>query len=168
VNLVEYDPDWPASFEKLSGRVLRLLADLVSRIEHIGSTAVPGLLAKPIIDLDVVVRSNTDIPPAIQRLATIGYRHEGNLAVEGREAFRWPPGEAPHHLYLVAAGARELQRHIAFRDALRADDALRDRYAELKRTLARLHPDDRLAYTMGKQEFIARVLERQMPHSPGP
>jgi GrpB-like predicted nucleotidyltransferase (UPF0157 family) len=152
--LLEYDSGWALRFEELAARVRAFLGDSVCHVEHIGSTAVPGLTAKPVIDLDVAVRSAIDVPPSIQRLAQAGYLHEGNLGVEGREAFRWPPGEERHHLYLLVYGAPEFQRHLAFRDALRADSALRDAYARLKRSLALRHSNDRAAYNAGKGEFI--------------
>src|SRR5580704_3139687 len=108
----DYDPSWPEAFSKLAARVQATLGSLVITIEHIGSTAVPGLAAKPIIDLDVVLASRADLPEAIRLLATIGYVHEGDLGIPGREAFRSPPGEPRHHLYVLAAGANELGRHL--------------------------------------------------------
>jgi GrpB-like predicted nucleotidyltransferase (UPF0157 family) len=120
---------------------------------------VPGLAAKPIIDLDVVLVAPMDVPEAIRGLAGLGYVHEGDLGIPGREAFHWPSGEARHHLYLVLEGAAELRRHLAFRDALRADPALRDAYAALKRSLAAQYPHDRNAYTVGKSAFVEAVLK---------
>src|ERR1700738_1203567 len=123
----DYDPSWPEAFSKLAARVQATLGSLVITIEHIGSTAVPGLAAKPIIDLNVFLASPVDIPKAIRLLASIGYAHEGDLGIAGREAFRTPPDEPRHHLYVLIAGAKELRRHLAFRNALRADSDLRDR-----------------------------------------
>ena len=157
VLIQDYDPTWPDDFSKLSARVNAALGDLVLTVEHIGSTAVPGLAAKPIIDLDVVLASPTDLPEAIQLLARIGYVHEGDLGIAGREAFRSPDGEPRHHLYVLIDGADELRRHLAFRDALRADDGLRDRYATLKRGLAEAHRHDRSGYTEAKSAFIATL-----------
>jgi GrpB-like predicted nucleotidyltransferase (UPF0157 family) len=122
-----------------------------------GSTAVPGLAAKPIIDLDVVLASPADLPEAIGRLSRIGYIHEGDLGITGREAFICLPGEARHHLYVLSTEADELRRHVTFRDALRADPALRDNYAALKRSLAKNHSRDRATYTAGKSAFIIGV-----------
>jgi GrpB-like predicted nucleotidyltransferase (UPF0157 family) len=153
----EYDPIWPDRFAAIAATVQRALGNVVLRIEHIGSTAVPGLAAKPVIDLDVVV-SGTDIPEAIKRLADLGYVHEGNLGVPGREAFRSSAGEDQHHLYVLVEGARELKRHLAFRDALRADPVLRAAYSTLKRALAAQHADDRVAYSRGKTDFVLATL----------
>jgi GrpB-like predicted nucleotidyltransferase (UPF0157 family) len=158
VYVTEYDPAWPCKFEALAARVRACLGDLVSCVEHVGSTAVPSLVAKPVIDLDVIVATRSEVPLAIERLARIGYTHQGDLGVVGREAFRWPPGEARHHLYLLADGAEELRRHLAFRDAMRADSRLRDEYAALKRRLADQYRNDRAAYVAGKSDFVESVL----------
>src|SRR5438093_12811712 len=86
--VVEYDPAWPATFDDLRARVWTVVGDLALAIEHMGSTSVPGLAAKPIIDMTVVLPSADDVPQAIERLATLGYVHRGNLGIEGREVFR--------------------------------------------------------------------------------
>jgi GrpB-like predicted nucleotidyltransferase (UPF0157 family) len=156
--ICDYNPAWADQFAHLAARIVASLQSIVLRIEHVGSTAVQGLAAKPIIDLDVVLASSADLPDAIRRLAALGYVHEGDLGVNGREAFRCPPGEARHHLYVLIEGAAELRRHLAFRDGLRADAALRDAYAELKRSLAAQYPRDREAYTEGKSTFIRAAI----------
>src|SRR6516165_10752214 len=102
VIIVDYDSRWPDLFEELRVPVVAALGDLVIVVEHIGSTAVPGLAAKPIIDMDVVVPSVADIPEAIGRLATLGYVHRGDLGIAGREAFTAPAGTPRHHLYMCA------------------------------------------------------------------
>src|SRR5207249_10022511 len=92
--VVEYDPAWPATFDDLRARVWTVVGDLALTIEHMGSTSVLGLAAKPIIDMTVVLPSAADVPQAIERLATLGYVHRGDLGIEGREAFgspvEWP------------------------------------------------------------------------------
>ncbi len=159
VIIVDYDPAWPRRFEVLRERVAAALGVLAVRIEHIGSTAVPGLPAKPIIDLDVVVRP-CDLAEAVDRLAAIGYARQGDLGVPGREAFDPPPGGPAHHLYLCLQGSAELRRHILFRDYVRSHpEAARD-YAALKRSLAERYRDDRLAYTEGKGAFVEEILRR--------
>lgn len=87
-------------------------------IEHVGSTAVPGLAAKPIIDMDVLLGSATDLPLVIAQLASVGYQHRGDLGVTGREAFRAPPNDLPHHLYVCPPRSPEYMRHISFRGYL--------------------------------------------------
>jgi GrpB-like predicted nucleotidyltransferase (UPF0157 family) len=158
VLIQDYDPSWPDAFSQLAARIKAALGRLVVTVEHIGSTAVPGLAAKPTIDLDVVLASSADLPEAVLLLATIGYVHEGDLGIAGREAFRSPPGPPHHHLYVLIAGANELRRHLAFRDALRSDNDLRDRYAALKRSLADAYKGDRDAYTQAKTHFITRIV----------
>jgi GrpB-like predicted nucleotidyltransferase (UPF0157 family) len=157
----EYDPAWPIQFGNLSNRISDSLGTIVRRIEHIGSTSVPNLAAKPIIDLDVVLGSQSDLPDAIRLLEKIGYVHEGNLGIIGREAFRSPKNEIRHHLYVVIEGAEELRRHIAFRDALRRDEALRSSYEQLKRALAHQYVDDRFSYSEAKSAFITAIVDRE-------
>lgn len=158
----EYDPNWPKQFAGLAERARDALGAIVLAVEHVGSTAVPGLAAKPIIDLDAVVRPG-HLPDAISRLRELGYFHEGNLGITGREALRGPAELPSHHLYVLEEGAAELARHIAFRDALRASADLRDHYASLKRSLAIRHGEDRAAYARAKSKFIEAVLEGRSP-----
>jgi GrpB-like predicted nucleotidyltransferase (UPF0157 family) len=155
----DYDATWPARFSELADRVKANLGALVMQVEHVGSTAVPGLIAKPVIDMDVVLASPSDLPEVVRRLGLLGYTHEGGLGIAGRDAFRWPAGEVRHHLYVLTAGAAELLRHLAFRDALRRDRTTRDAYSELKKNLALRYPHDRKAYTEAKSAFITKTIE---------
>ena len=91
ITIVDYDPQWPILFEQLRIPVANVLGDLASSIEHVGSTSVPGLPAKPIIDMDVVVATAARIPHVIERLATLGYVYEGDKGIRGREAFAISP-----------------------------------------------------------------------------
>lgn len=161
VEIRDYDPEWTNLFSRLAARVKAVVGSDVARVEHVGSTAVPGLAAKPIIDLDVVLSSQSDMVHAIERLGRLGYVHEGDFGVPGREAFRCPPGEQRHHLYLLVEGAAELNRHLAFRDALRSSTALRDEYSRLKRDLAARYLNDRSAYTQAKSAFIETALSHR-------
>jgi GrpB-like predicted nucleotidyltransferase (UPF0157 family) len=161
--VTEYDPGWPAAFEALRARAAGVLGELAVAIEHVGSTSVPGLAAKPIIDIDVVVRSPDEIPAAIEALATIGYSHLGDLGIAGREAFRQPPGPPEHHLYVCPLGGRELPRHLAFRDYLRAHPEAADVYAALKRAAALRFSNDIDGYVAAKTEFIEGILSRAAP-----
>lgn len=165
VSVVEYDPSWPARFAALAARAAAALArlpEVPARVEHVGSTAVPGLPAKPVIDLDVVVAPG-DVPRAIARLTTLGYVHEGDKGLPGREAFRWPAGEPRHHLYLCTADAPAYRDHVLFRDHLRAHPEVAAAYAALKRVLAARHADDRDAYQAAKSAFIAAVTRQAGP-----
>jgi GrpB-like predicted nucleotidyltransferase (UPF0157 family) len=158
VVIVDYDPSWPAAFQQLRERLAATLGQFAVAIEHVGSTAVPGLAAKPIIDLDVVIADRADLPAAIERLHPLGYLHEGDLGVPGREAFTTPAGTPAHHLYVCATGTPALDRHLAFRNALRADPALAGAYGDLKRNLAARLGRDRAGYTDAKSAFIEQVL----------
>jgi len=100
VVVVDYDPAWPDRFEQLRTRIWPVVADVALGIEHVGSTAVPGLAAKPIIDMTVVVPSRPDVIVTIDRLATLGYRHRGSLGIEDREAFDHDEGLPAHNLYV--------------------------------------------------------------------
>jgi GrpB-like predicted nucleotidyltransferase (UPF0157 family) len=157
-----YDPLWPQRFETLRSRIAGTLGDMATAIEHIGSTAVPGLAAKPIIDIDVLLQSSTDLPLVISRLASLGYEHRGNLGIPGREAFRTPPNDFPHHLYVCPPDSPEYRRHIAVRDHLRTHPEDASAYAVLKRNLARTLGDRREAYNEAKSEFVANIVRRAL------
>jgi GrpB-like predicted nucleotidyltransferase (UPF0157 family) len=159
VVVAEYEAGWPLLFDELANPVRAALADLAAEVEHVGSTAVPGLAAKPIVDIDVVVRSTEDVPTAIERLRALGYVYQGDKGIAGREAFLWPPGAERHHLYVVVAGSPPLADHLDFRDYLRAHPDVAAQYASLKRELAARYGEDRIGYTDAKDEFVAGVLE---------
>jgi GrpB-like predicted nucleotidyltransferase (UPF0157 family) len=158
VVISDYDPEWPREFERLRTRALEALGELAVEVEHVGSTAVPGLAAKSVIDLDVVVRSATDVAEAIRRLGSVGYGHQGDLGAPGRHAFAYPEGEPRHHLYVVVEGNAAHNAHIRFRDHLRRHPEDARTYAELKRALAASCGGDWAVYTEAKSEFIERIL----------
>jgi len=158
----DYDPQWPSWFEAVRRPIWPAVADLAVRVDHIGSTSVPGLAAKPIIDLDIVVASEADVRPVIDRLATIGYRWRGDLGVAGREAFSpvRDEGLPPHHLYLVVEHSRAHLDHLLLRDLLLEDAASRERYGALKKRNAELANDDMDFYVAAKAAFVAHLLTR--------
>ena len=158
IAVVPYSDAWPATFETLRARVEDALGAAGRRIEHVGSTSVPGLPAKPIIDIDVVIEREDQLEEVIDRLAAIGYVFEGDKGVTGRYAFASPSGSPDHHLYVCAEGSSELQRHLLFRDYLRRHPEEAAAYGELKQQLARRNPADRAAYTDAKGDWIERVL----------
>ena len=167
VVISDYDPAWPERYEMLRGRLASALGELAAAIEHVGSTAVPGMAAKPVIDLVVLLASKDDLPAVIERLADLGYRHEGDLGIVGREAFATPPGYAAHdhHLYVCAPDWGGYGDQILFRDYLRARAGAAAAYAELKRALAVQFRNDRTAYTDGKAAFVRSILEIARPTS---
>ncbi|APZ96665.1 GrpB family protein [Fuerstiella marisgermanici] len=158
LTVVKYDPTWPTLFEQLRDRISKATGDIAVAIEHVGSTAVPGLSAKPVIDMDVVVKGAPGGATAIERLATLGYRHRGNLGIEGREAFDNPPDSPAHHLYVCPHGNLALRNHLAIRDHLRSDPEGAKSYGELKQTLAREYVNDIDGYIDGKTDFLANIL----------
>jgi GrpB-like predicted nucleotidyltransferase (UPF0157 family) len=159
VVISDYDPTWPSLFASLAGPVSAALGPVLVRVEHVGSTAVPGLPAKPVIDLDVVVEP-ADVAEAIRRLSGLRYVHRGDLGVPGREAFTAPAGTPPHHLYVCPLGSPALADHLRFRDALRADAGLAAEYGLLKRQLAARFGSDREGYCTAKTGFVRAVLSR--------
>jgi GrpB-like predicted nucleotidyltransferase (UPF0157 family) len=156
--VTDYDAEWPLHFEEIAQPVRDAVADLGATVEHVGSTSVPGLAAKPIIDIDVVVGSADDVPAAIERLRSLGYLYQGDKGIKGREAFMWPSGARPHHLYVVVQGSQPYLDHVEFRNFLRNHPKVAREYAALKSKLAEHHGDDRLGYTDAKTEFVTGVL----------
>jgi len=161
MTIAEYNPAWPEQFAEIAGHVRAAFADgpLIA-VEHIGSTAVMGLAAKPVIDVDVIIPSHSDVPDAIARLTALGYVHQGDLGIPGREAFACPAGAVPHYLYLCVCDNAEYCRHVTFRDYLRNHSDEAQRYEALKRDLAARFPDDRAAYSAGKAEFVQAALQK--------
>lgn len=158
ITVVDYDPSWPVRFEELRATVWPVVADLATSIEHVGSTSVPGLAAKPVIDLDVVVRSRADVPTAVGRLTVLGYDHLGDLGIIGREAFRPPEGSPAHNLYVCRSDSPSLTNHLALRDHLRRHPEVALAYGTLKRRLAQQFPHDIDGYVAAKTDFIVAVL----------
>ncbi len=158
--VVEYDPQWPEHFVMLRTSIANALDHLAAAIEHVGSTAVPGLAAKPIIDIDVLLTPQASLSTAIDRLSPLGYVHQGNLGIPEREAFLSPANSVRHHLYVCPSGSREFRRHLAFRNYLRAHPDAAAAYGELKRSLASEFRDNWSAYTTAKTEFVEDILNR--------
>lgn len=156
--VVDYDPNWPEAFERLRSQVWPAVGEVALAVEHIGSTSVPGLAAKAIIDLSVVVRAEADIPVAIERLAPLGYVHRGDLAVEGREAFDSPYASPAHHLYVCPPASLGLANHLAVRDYLRMHPEAVKEYGDLKKHLAMQFPHDIDGYVDGKTAFLLKIL----------
>ena len=158
--VLDYDPKWPGVFQSLRKRIADALGEMAAAIEHVGSTAVPDLAAKPIIDIDVLLASETMLSVAIEHLASLGYIHRGNLGVPEREAFFAPANDPPHHLYVCPPYSAEFQRHVAFRDYLRAHPKNAEIYGDLKKALAERYREDRSAYNTAKTEFVADLTSR--------
>ena len=156
-----YDPAWPEEFTRIRDFLWPHVSDLALDIVHVGSTSVPGLAAKPIIDLHIVMESYAVFPTLKARLEALGYRHNGDQGIPSREAFKdGPAGFMKYHLYVSPQDGPEYIRHILFRDWLREHDRDRDAYSELKRRNAALYPHDIDAYIEGKSEFVEDIIRK--------
>ena len=159
VIVLPYDATWKSAFEDIKREIQCTLGDLIIGIEHVGSTSVEGLSAKPCIDIDVVIRDYADFDEVVNKLANIGYIHEGNLGIKNREAFRYTnkPHLMTHHLYVCPQNSKELHRHITFRDFLRNNPEAVKQYGHIKETSAQLFPDDIDKYIEYKSPCIAEL-----------
>jgi GrpB-like predicted nucleotidyltransferase (UPF0157 family) len=133
---------------------------LAAAVEHVGSTAVIGLAAKPIIDMDILLASADALTEAIERLANLGYTYQGDLGIPEREAFLAAADDFPHHLYVCPPHSREYQRHLAFRDYLRSHSKDAEGYGDLKKALALKFTHDRAGYIAGKEALVRELLSR--------
>lgn len=158
VTVVEYDPEWPTLFEQLSDRIAKVVGDTAVAIEHVGSTAVPGLSAKPVIDMNVVVSDASGVARAIEQLATLEYKHRGNRGIEGREAFFNPPDSPAHNLYVCQQNNLGLRNHLFVRDYLRSNTQAAKSYGALKMDLAREYVHDIDGYLDAKTDFLIKIL----------
>jgi GrpB-like predicted nucleotidyltransferase (UPF0157 family) len=160
VQVVAYQAAWPDLFEQ-EQRILHLhLGHLILDIQHVGSTAVPDLDAKPIIDIAVAVASVTLIPQCRQPLCTLGYIDRGDAGGDGGYLFvkESAPDVRTHHLHLVARDDPQWSNYLRLRDMLRADETLRTQYAKLKYALQQHFAQDRKGYTAAKEAFIRGIL----------
>lgn len=159
VRIAAYDPSWPLKFEAERADLQECIGPwVVGGIHHVGSTSVPGLPAKPVIDILVGVETLGHSRPCIEKVASLNYLY---WPYHG-EVMHWfckpHPARRTHHLHLVPVGSRRYLDELAFRDALRGDPALAGRYAALKHDLAARFRDDREAYTLHKAPFVREVL----------
>lgn len=158
VEVVPYDSDWRQRFETEAAAVRAALGDALLGVEHIGSTSVPGLPAKPIIDMMPLVRDVREVDRRISAMAAAGYTPRGEFGLPGRRYFVKGPAHARLvHCHIYAADNPEVERHLAFRDYLRTHPAERDAYAQLKMQLAQAHPTDIVAYMDGKNGLIKQL-----------
>ena len=159
VVVLPYDEAWKKDFEDIRSELMEVLVGRIVSIEHVGSTSVPGLSAKPIIDIDIVIADETDFDEVKKALGTIGYTHEGDQGIPGREAFTYEGKEhlRKHHLYVCTADASELKRHMSFRDYLRSHPEAVEEYGRIKTEGAVLYPYDIDCYIEHKSPFIEKI-----------
>lgn len=162
VVVVPYGKNWPTEFERIKQDLVIALGETAIGIEHVGSTSVEGLWAKPIIDIDVIIRDYSVFPDIVDKLASVGYRHEGDLGIGDCEAFRYDnkPGLMPHHLYVCPQASAELKRHIVFRNYLRNHPEDAAAYSEVKRRGAKLFPNDIDRYISYKSACIGEICKK--------
>jgi GrpB-like predicted nucleotidyltransferase (UPF0157 family) len=160
IQVVDYDPDWRRIFCQLRDQIWPSVRDVAVAIEHVGSTSVPGMAAKPVIDMDVIIATVADLPLLKLRLGSLGYEHRGNLGVDDREAFLSPENLASHHLYACVQNSLALQNHIAVREYLRTHPAEAAEYSTLKKRLADRFSNERERYVESKTDFILSILEQ--------
>jgi GrpB-like predicted nucleotidyltransferase (UPF0157 family) len=166
--LVEYQHHWPVQFQQIAEELLAVFAPVGGgvQVEHIGSTAVPGLCAKPVLDVLLGAQRLADVESRLPALAHAGYTYRPEYEAElplRRYFVRAARSTARVHLHAVQQGGSLWARHLFFRDQLRQNASLRDQYADLKRELAKRHANDKSAYTQAKGPFIQRVLADRPP-----
>ncbi len=158
IEVVDWSPRWAEQYDEVASLLREALAGVPSAtVEHVGSTSVAGLAAKPILDIDVVVGA-ADVPAAIAALTSVGYAHRGDLGVTGREAF-FEPDPPRRNVYVCTAGTTNVRNHLAVRDTLRSRADLRDAYAAVKLALAADPEMDIDTYIAGKSAVLQEVLE---------
>jgi GrpB-like predicted nucleotidyltransferase (UPF0157 family) len=166
VEIVEYDPKWAALYTEERARILAAIGHLNLSIEHIGSTAVVGLGAKPIIDIMVGIDRLSDAQWCVEPLSRLGYRYqpEHEVTMPERRYFGKgePPKEQHYHLHMVEKGGEFWRRHLAFRDYLRTHPETSRQYCELKKKLASQYGSDRESYTEAKTAFIESVVAKAL------
>lgn len=170
VVVVPYTANWAAEFEKLKSVFQNYLKTLICNIEHVGSTAVPGLSAKPIIDIDIIISNKEKFDEIKSILRKLGYTYSGQMGIPGREAFKRDDQLTPmdgsgyywheHHLYVCVEDSDSLKNHLLLRDYLRANLNEAQDYGRLKIELAAKYPDDIDHYVEGKTAFILQILKK--------
>lgn len=165
--IIEYQENWPEDFKKIKNELTQVLPFEDINIEHIGSTAVHGLSAKPIIDLDIIYDKAEQFKVVLEQLKSIGYFHNGDQGVPGREVFKRNSDydshpvldSIQHHLYACHSSSIELKRHLAFRDNLRKNQDAQHAYERLKREIAKLAEQDRKKYALLKENLARDFIE---------
>lgn len=171
VEVVPYDDAWPEAFETTRAGLAATVGDVAISIEHIGSTAVPGLAAKPTIDILVVVTSAAGFLETLPGVEALGFDHRPQNTMVGSEDHLFlrkvEGGKRTHHLHVLVDGSPEIEEYRRFRDALRGDPALAIEYEDLKLALAAEHGSDRIRYVEAKSRWVDERLSSLPPAVPG-
>ena len=162
VEVLPYDAKWRLDFEDIKREISAAIGGLITGIEHVGSTSVEGLSAKPCIDIDVIIKDRSVFDAVVKGLGDIGYVHEGDLGVKDREAFKYSdkPHLQAHHLDGCPEKSEDLRRHMAFRDFLRNDPEAVKEYSAVKEEAARRFPNDIEKYIQYKSPCIEALYEK--------
>jgi len=160
--ILPYDPNWKTEFERIRDYLLEQIGDLVIEIKHVGSTSVPGLCAKPIIDIVAVMESYDVFPAIVERLEKVGFQHEGDGGIKEREVFKRliPDDFMNYHFYVCPKDSEENHRQTIFRNTLLNNKDIADEYGKLKMRLIEEVNGDRVLYTDSKTDFIVGVIKK--------
>ena len=168
ITVVNYDPEWPSKYVRERDYITEILKDNCISIYHIGSTSVPGLAAKPIIDIMAVVRSLEEVDTVAEKFSEIGYEYLGEFGITGRRYLRKGGDERTHQIHIFQADDwNNIGRHLAFRDYMRTHKRERDEYAKIKKDLAQEFPYDIDGYCDGKENFVREMEERALAQYDG-
>ncbi len=164
IHVVSHDPAWAVKFEVEARRIAAAAGEAVVRIHHIGSTAIPRIMAKPVIDLLLEVSSLEAMDQKTPMLEALGYEALGEFGIPGRRYFRRDDSDGirTHQAHAFEAGVPDVARHVAFRDYMRAHPLIAEEYGALKQRLALGHPHDMAAYIDGKDAFIKEHEKRAL------
>ena len=159
VIVLPYDSAWKQAFGDIKAEIREVLNSLIIGIEHVGSTSVEGMSAKPCIDIDVIIKDYSVFDSVVKNLSDIGYIHEGDLGIKDREAFKYSGKEhlMNHHLYVCPEYSEELKRHITFRNFLRSNTDAVKKYSQVKEIASKLYPYDIDKYIEYKSPCIEEL-----------
>ena len=165
----DHSPEWALTYQKLQSIYIEHLGGLIMDIQHVGSTSVPGLAAKPVIDIDLIIEDHSALKPVTDILAKLGYEYMGDLGIKDRQAFKRTSSRTPddssmrdwptHNLYVCINGSIALRNHLALRDFLRTNSQKAKEYGELKKRLVAANPFDIDLYIKNKTPFILEILK---------
>ena len=159
IYMVPHDPNWRQEFEREAAQITAVLGGGVITVHHIGSTAIPGIYAKPVLDMLLVVHDHAALDEKQAQMEALGYEARGEFGIPGRRYFRRNNalGDRTHQVHAFEQGSPQIDRHLAFRDYMIAHPEAAQKYSGLKRELAAKHPNDMEAYMDGKDEFIQEI-----------
>lgn len=158
LHILGYSHGWKSDFKAIRDYLIKHVSTWPASIEHVGSTAIPGLASRPIIDIDIIVSHDHVSNTEIKLIESLGYNYKGEKGISGRHAFGQLNSLPKHHLYLCILGSEGLKNHLLFRDYLLSHPEKVTEYSALKKQLSIMHPYDRQSYIRGKTRFIVQCL----------